>query len=230
VILKVFSTLIAISIANGALVPREDATDRVLDLLQRGLALRHNGSRVELTSNIRWSRGSLPGKTDSVSIISETPRGEVQFAVRGESARDYAEGWVTFAAWVPARVAIRRIHPGEKLSPDLFAAQEVNIASGMPYEYRGVIFPRDARVDGLEVRQTVLEGQFLTTSAVQRVPDIRRGEPVKIHLKSGDLTLTTHGVAGEPAYISGQVRVMTGKTKRELIGQLRDGGVVEVSL
>ena len=44
------------------------------------------------------------------------------------------------------------------------------------------------------------------------------------------MSLTTAGTAEEPAYFDAPVRVMAAKTKRELVGKLLAGGVVEVRL
>ena len=82
----------------------------------------------------------------------------------------------------------------------------------------------------LESRQTILEGYFLTTNAVQRLPDVRRGDPVTLKLISGELQLTTQGIAQEPASIRSNVRVMVLKTKKEMVGKLQDSNTVEVKL
>jgi flagella basal body P-ring formation protein FlgA len=104
------------------------------------------------------------------------------------------------------------------------------VAAGQPFEYRGVILNKDVDVRGLESRQTILEGQFVTSTAVQRVPDVRRGDAVRIHLVSEGLSLVTTGAADEPGFLDGQVRVITSKSKRQLVGRLQRDSVVEVRL
>ncbi len=209
---------------------RADVTDLICARLKSELAKLYPGAKIELTGSLRWTRGKLPGELDSLSFRGEDSRGNAYFGVNTASSDSGADGWVSFAAWVPARISVRRIHPGERLSPELFATQDVNIAVGQAHEYRGILLDKSVPITGLQTRQTILEGGLLLSSAVERIPDVRRGDFVRILLQSGGLSLTTTGTAEEPAYLNDQVRVMAAKTKRELVGKLTPGGIVEVSL
>jgi flagella basal body P-ring formation protein FlgA len=229
-LLKAFSALLALLATVWAGAARADNSDAVSALLQAQLAKAYPEAKVEITSTLHLTRGKSIPENPTVHVLNETARGEVVFSLTGESAAEYAEGYATFSAWTEARVAIRRIHPGETLTPDLFVSQNVNVAQGMAREYRGVILEKGESVSGLQSRQTILEGQLLTSSAVERTPDLRRGDTVQIHLINGAFELSTLGVAEEPAYLGGNVRVMASKTKRELVGLLRKDGVVEVKL
>jgi flagella basal body P-ring formation protein FlgA len=207
---------------------RPDAAERLGAALKRELSKHYPGARVELTGAYQWFRGGLPADFTQVDSVVPNARGEARFAVR--SAAEDAEGVVTFSAYVPAWIAVRRILPGEKLAPEQFLQQDVNVASGMAYEYRGVILGRDVDVSGFEAKQTILEGQYALSSGVQRIPDVRRGQPVQIRLTAGGVVLTTPGIAEEPGYVESSVHVMSAKTKRALIGRLRAGRIVEVTL
>lgn len=197
-------------------------------VLSAELAKRFPGARIELASPIRWV-GTPPAAPVSAAILAMNPRGEVQFTAR-DVASGASEAWVSFRAWVPAQVANRRILPGERLSAESFTVQEVNVATGLGHEYRGVILPPAVGLSGLESRQTILEGQFLISSAVQKVPDVRKGDLVRIQIRSGALNVSTLGTAEEPGYLNARIRVMASKTKREFVGQLVSGGIVEVQL
>ena len=228
-----FAAMIAsVSIASASSGPEGmDQVASIKQMLRTELARKYPGARIELGSGFRLIQGSLSQTVASLTVLADNGRGEAQFTIRGGGDDpQLAEGVADFAAWVPSYVANRRVLPGEKLVPELFSIQDVNVASGQAHDYRGVIFQREQKIDGLQSRQTVLEGQFLTSTAVERIPDIRRGDTVRIEMNSGGLVLTTQGIAEEPAYTDGQVRVMTAKTKRELTGKLISGGVVQVSL
>jgi flagella basal body P-ring formation protein FlgA len=208
-------------------------------LIKNSIARNFNGARIELLSSMQWVRGSFSpsqiSRATEVLFLDEDGRGTAHLSVSNKNERNSshgisAEGWVHFSAWIPAKISLRRIKPAELLTPDMFITQELNISTGQGHEYRGVLLPDSVSVAGLETIQSVLEGQFLVSSAVQRVPDVRRGDSVRVHLISGGLTLSTLGVAEEPSYLNRQVRVMTGKNKRELLGQLQADGVVEVNL
>jgi flagella basal body P-ring formation protein FlgA len=188
------------------------------------------GTRVSLDSKIHWTHGNSSNADGRVSLLGETSRGEMMFAVSDADGHRAGDGWVAFSAWQPARIAAKRVLPGERLSAEQFVRREVNVASGQAREQRGLILDPETDIAALEARQSVLEGQMLLSSSVQRVPDVRRGDAVTVHLISNGLSLSTQGRAEEPAYRGGQIRVTASKTKRELVGKLSPSGIVEVKL
>jgi flagella basal body P-ring formation protein FlgA len=205
----------------------EDTT-RLVSQVQQALAQKYPQARVEVVADLVAARGRLPAEAERVSLISENGRGEA--TLLATTAEGTAEIRATYQVWMDVRVANRRIMPNEALSEAAFAKQEVDLARGQPFVYRGVILSSREDLARLETRQSILEGQFLTQSAVQKTPDLKRGDWVKIQLNSGALQLTTTGNAAEPGFTRAQVRVVTTKSKRELAGILRPDGVVEVKL
>ena len=222
--------------AGGAPEARE-YKDPLSRQLISSLETRYPGARIEVAPGIRWTNGRCPDSTTSVTLFEETANGEVRLRAEGESfdadtqagAPVIAEGYASFSAFVPAWIANRRIFPGERLDLSAFSTQDVNVATAQYRDVRGLILT-DQTLSSLQTRQTVLEGSVLLATAVERVPDVRRGDAIRINLVSGDLTLTVPGTAQEPAYLSGHVRVITDRTKRELVGELEPGGIVEVKL
>jgi flagella basal body P-ring formation protein FlgA len=188
------------------------------------------GAKIQLESPIRWIRGIIPNDISSVRSLGDDGRGNFQFIAKDETNHTEAMGLVSFYAWYPARVALRRIHPDEELKEEMFVQQNVDGSRGMYHEMRNLILSQKANITGLESIQSVIEGHCLTSAAVRKIPDIKRGDGVQIHLLSGGLVLSTSGVAEERGYIKNRIKVRTLKSKRELSGLLRPGGVVEVSL
>lgn len=175
----------------------------------------------------------------AVNLVEDKPGGIAVFKIKGikeDSARPGKLREVTqviqlpFEAWVKTLISKNRIQPNQKLKRSDFKLGTVNVAQGLPREYRGIIAREDASVENSESKQTIFEGQFLTVSAIRKQPDIRRGDSVKINLISGELVLSTQGVAQEPASIGDRVRVITGKTKREVVGKLAGDQSVEVRI
>jgi len=201
--------------------------------LKQEIAKRYYGAKVELTAPVRWMKNAEPAEINKIIEITEGGRADLRFRVIDKDEKVF-EGTTAFSAAIPAWIANRRIQPGEKLSRELFSLQEVNVASGMGREYRGVILSpgnfKATEMNMTESRQTILEGQFLASTAIQKSPAIRRGDSVTIRIESGGLQLSTNGIAQEAAYLNGQVRVLTNKSKRELTGSLRVNGLVEVRL
>jgi flagella basal body P-ring formation protein FlgA len=218
-----------ISFSAFAEETRPSGSDPLLGALQSKLEKRFSGARIEMVGAVQWTHGKEPSEIKSIQVLSENARGEVQFEVQGE---DYtvSYGWASFRAWIPAYFANRRVMPGEKIAADTFRVQELNVVSPQAFDFRGSILDKDSDLTKMEARQTILEGQFLISSAVQRIPDVRRGDSVQIRMFSGTLNITTASLAEEPAYVDNRVKVLTSKTKRELVGQLRKDGVVEVRL
>jgi flagella basal body P-ring formation protein FlgA len=192
-----------------------------LSRVKKEISRAYGGARVELLDSIQWMNKKEPQSVFSISITGDDGRGKVRIAVKETENGFSLEGWVRFSAWVNARIAVKRIHPGEVLNPEYFTEQDIDISNGMA---------RDKKLTKLEAIQTILEGQFLTNSAIQNMPDLRRGDSVRVHLISGGLVLSTLGIAEEPGYVNHQIRILAGKSKRELLGLLQANGVIEVKL
>jgi flagella basal body P-ring formation protein FlgA len=228
------AALLAAFSLSSAHASTSAATEALKKRITAQLETKYPGARVELLGGVAFGAGTeAPASIQSVSFVTENGRGDAQVMINGantEGEEVAVPAWVRFNALVPAHVALRRILPGERLDPEAFALREVDVAQGMLREFRGVLLPKDSDLAHLETRQTILEGQPALSSGVVRVPDVRKGEAVQIRVFSGALTLSTSGVAEEPAYLDSKIRVMTAKTKRELTGKLRSGGVVEVQL
>jgi flagella basal body P-ring formation protein FlgA len=223
------SEAIAAQARDNSEPPQVDAP--VLEILKSELAKRWPGARIELTGTIQWLSGfRAAGNAIALSLQEINARGQAVFQVVDRSSGRLGSGWMNYAAWVPGYIARRRVSIGEKLSEQNLVPQQINAAAGNAYEYRGTFIEQGNGLAGLESRQTILEGQFLTSSAVQRIPDLRRGDAVRIRMISGDLAVSTQGTAEEPGYIHGKIRVMATKSKREFLGELYPDGVVEVRL
>ena len=211
----------------------EAANQKLSDVVREELSKVFNGARIELTGQIRLVRSALPSRVEKVTYVNDNQRGEAVFNLLyagSDEALEQTELRVPFSAAVTAWVAKRRIQPGEALAPELFRMEDVNVALGLARDLRGAIVPATTSLGGLEARQTIIEGQFVVSTAVRKIPDIRRGDSVRLQIYSGGLAISTSGISEEPAYLDEQVRVMTAKTKRELTGRLRADRTVEVRL
>ena len=130
------------------------------------------------------------------------------------------------SAWIPSR----RIQPSEPLQLSDFSRREVDVARSPIRESRGILLDVAADLEKLEARQTLLEGSPVTSTAVQLQPAVKRGASLRVEITSGEIILTTQGTAMENGITGTNLRIITDKQKRELVGKLRADGVVEVSL
>jgi flagella basal body P-ring formation protein FlgA len=209
-----------------------DESDTVSASLSAELAKRFPSARIELTDELHWTSSRPEGEIVSIRVGDENARAQVGFTVESKDDQGLHRGYgyATFAAWMPARMAVRRVMPGERLQNDQFVQREINVASGAERDFRGVILDQKTDLTPLQARQTLLEGQPLLSSSVERVPDVRRGDAVRVRIVSNGVILSTQATASEPGYLNGPVRILTSQTKRELSGKLVSSGIVEVKL
>jgi len=194
------------------------------------LSKRYGGARIEWASEPALNAVTrVEGRTENLVAIEAEPSPGVArfFATTGQSR---VSGSIGFHAFVPTWVASRRLMPGETIKREDLSRQWIDVSTGLARESRGVLLPADAPIEHLEARQTLLEGGFVTSAAVRRAPDLRKGEPLKIRLQSGAIEVTAQGVAEESASQGETVRVQSLKTHRTLVGRLLEDGSVEVRL
>jgi len=181
----------------------------ILKELTHQISQNYGGAEVTFSGPIEWLKQTPGPKGGVVQILSDNARGELRFSVSGAKG-EYAEGSLGFSAWLPARVAVKRVHPGELLRDEGFVTQKIRVSTGAARDFRGVLLSPESEISRLESVQTIMEGQFLTSSAVRNLPDIRRGDSVRIHLVNEGLTLSAPGVAQEPGYLNHQIREHSG--------------------
>ncbi len=135
-----------------------------------------------------------------------------------------------YQALITVPVANRKLLPNTKIKKEDFRIETVNVAISPAKEYRGTIVREESNLQNSETRQTILEGQFVLSSSIQRSPDLRKGETIKLQMVSGDLSLTTAALVLESGSIGEQVRVLTSRTKKEVVGTVKGDHSVEVNL
>jgi flagella basal body P-ring formation protein FlgA len=212
------------------------ATERLSSLIRVNLMQKIQGAEVRIPSLDKLMNTppmSNFAEVRTIRLVTDKSTGVAQFEVIGTNSdgKEIVETIQTpYEAWKKVPVATHRIYPNSKLKNEDFKVQDVNVASGVAREFRGVMMPEDTNFNQLQTKQTILEGQYVVTSAIQRTPDLRKGDTVRLELNSGDLSLTTQAVTEEAGSVGSQVRVMTTKTKRELTGMIKEDHSVEVNL
>lgn len=227
---KLFSFLLGVATALGAGL----AHASVYDSIRQKLEARYPEASIELSHQVKWIRGAF-AESDlledlPVTLLGESAQGGVAFEVWSKDKVLRAEGSLQFSAWLEGRKAVRRIQVGEHLSDDLFRVARVDIAQGAAYEIKHSLAAAVQSVEGLEAKQSIAEGGWLLTHAADRIPDVRKGDRIPIRLLSGELMLTTTGIAQESGVRKQRIKVLSSKGKREFTGELSADGSVEVHL
>ena len=220
-----------VGIANAATVSSSYLVDGVRAELKKKFPI----FQVQLHGDIAWEAGNMPrSRIEKVTVLHEKRPGEMAIQVLSVDPRGGATatsvGSIQYTLLAKAWIPRQRAAPGSVLSPDNFSIQTVDVTRGLIAEVRGLILSPEEPVAGLEARNTLLEGSPVLTSAVQRVPNLRKGEMVRLKVIAGRVALTTQGMAEEPGYLNQKIRVTSMKTKRTLVGRLIEGGIVEVEL
>lgn len=213
-----------------------DVSHRLSSLIRTSLTEKIAGAEIKIPSLEKlFSKAPMSefAEIKEVRLTEDKVNGVAVFEVVGLSKdrTDLKEVIQTpYEAWKKVPVAIKRIYPNSRLKNEDFKIQVMNVASGQAREYRGVMVDASTNFNSLQSKQSILENQFVLSSAIERQPDLRRGDTVKLELVSGDLTLTTEAQVQEPALVGESVRVITLKTKKEITGRVRADHSVEVIL
>tara|TARA_B100000678_G_scaffold85452_1_gene71090 strand:+ start:176 stop:646 length:471 start_codon:yes stop_codon:yes gene_type:complete len=122
---------------------------------------------------------------------------------------------------VTADVLARTIQRGDLVSERDFAAEEIPVARA-----RGIVSAREAA--GFEARRTLREGMPVRASDLAEPRLVKRGEPVKITLREGALTISVVGRALGDGAKGEQVRVFSEATNQTLDGVVESAGTVRI--
>lgn len=89
----------------------------------------------------------------------------------------------------------------------------------------------DARqLIGMSTRRPLRSNQILRASDLVMTPAVRKNSLVTLALQSGAMSLSLTGKVLEDAAIGQPVRVLNVKSKKELVGVVRDAGTIEIPL
>lgn len=227
---------LGVALCGPWLVGRAFADDGEIGIEQRlttELQARWPGTRVVLNDAPTWDNPSgfaevVAAGNSSIQILSDQGQGEVHFAVG--AGRSRVSGKAVFSALKTAWIPSRRIQPAEALHESDFTLREVDVSRSPVREMRGILLEPTTHLEKLEARQTLLEGTPVVSTAVQLQPAVKRGASLRVEITSGEIILSTQATAMENGTTGSNLRIMTDKQKRELVGKLREDGVVEVSL
>ena len=200
------------------------------ELLKRELEKVHPRAEIEFELEPQWVHGGHLSEIKHLKFLGDDSKGNAHFILEGKDRFDSHEGWISYSAWMESRVANQKIKPGEVLRENYFLKKKLNVAHGLGREVRALILTTHAPVEELESIRTILEGQPLLSTAVEHIPDIRKGDQVKVFIKAGSLHLVTSAIAQEAGYLRGKLKVTTSQGKRELQGVLQSKSLVEVEL
>jgi len=165
---------------------------------------------VQLSTSARHAvRGSLPVTVRLRSGGNEFKRGVVTVQLRSDR---------------PTLVAARTIAAGEVIETG-----DVRQASVAPSKLSRGSFHEASQVVGRRARRTMREGMVFRPDRIEEVPVIRRGGTVRIRLERGPLRIEAIGRAREDGVLGSPIRILNLESRREIVGIVREDGVVHVA-
>ena len=225
--IRIWVVALALGLISGGALAGVSSQSSLEKVLRTELQRQYPNAQIEVIGQPRIIRGEVGVPTQpEVLYLGENARGEATFQVRGQGT----ELSVSFRAVEEIPLAVRRIHPTEKLKASDFVSQKTDLAAGPLHSFRTLILPVRTDFSKLEAHQTILEGQPALSNGVHPIPDVERGAHIAVHLISGELTLSTQGIAQEPGTVGQNIRILAGPGKRELVGKLNAANIAEVRL
>lgn len=78
-------------------------------------------------------------------------------------------------------------------------------------------------------KQLVRKDEIVFKSLTKQMPDVKRGDQVKIHLISGNILIKTKGRVRRDCRIGDEVQVTLKKTRKRMKGELKTGNLVVIN-
>jgi flagella basal body P-ring formation protein FlgA len=120
-------------------------------------------------------------------------------------------------------VALTRLPAGTIASPD-----DVRMARVHTSTVHAEVVHDPAMVIGMQLRRQIQAGTPIPVSELMQPTQITRGDPVRLHLEVGALSLTGQGVALESGAVGERIRVRNVSTQAVLEAEVEGPGVVRV--
>lgn len=206
--------------------------NKIREMIQYNLTQRYPGAEIELIGAITVDGNGLPTQNQTIQYQGDTQAGHANFVVSGKFNHQPVQAKVSaqYKAWMQIYYPNQKIRPRQLIEKDQFVLNRIDMSLNKNRAYVGLYVDKRFKFKDIRTRQTILPGRPLLKSAIEKVPDVAKGEHIRLRLMSGQLTLVTRGVVQESAYEGAQVKVTVDQTKKILTGRLVQDKTVEVTL
>jgi len=127
-------------------------------------------------------------------------------------------------AYIKVYRLIKDAPRGEALDPSMVEEAVEDIASVS----KGVITD-PAELSVSKAATFLTSGTVLTRYLLDKLPDVNRGDDIKILVKFGNVTATTYGKALQEGSIGELIKIRNSDSKKDLVGKVVDKGTVEIN-
>ncbi len=187
------------------------------------------GARVEAQANRLDPRLHLAACADSLESTSPVAgqlRSRLSIGVRCPGAGGWSI-YVPVQVHVFAKVVVLTAPAaaGEPLAAGELALEERDVAA-----ISGAYLTRLQDAEGMAARRVLGPGAVLTTSSLQPMTIVHRGQQVGLVAGGSGFTVVTHGEALTDAAVGDQVRVRNLSSHQVVEGQVQEDGRVRVGI
>jgi flagella basal body P-ring formation protein FlgA len=193
---------------------------------------------VEVKGDLEWtSQPVLKNEFESVGQVQFEKEGVAKVEILG---RDLSGGFKTtaklsIAAYASILKTERKVLPGEILTEKNTVVDEIDFALPENKPFKGqIVHPEKAEYSSFQGRyrakQTLLPGQPIPTYGIEKIPDMERGQKLRLSIISNGLKLETSGTAMEPGNIGALIKVLSDKNKKEFSAKIKSASEAEVEL
>ena len=227
--------LVLACLASSALwaqnVVSENAIHQAVERHVRAALQRENKGQERCEVHARWKGDVVLEEQGPVEIevrpLSARPlRGaglvRVELKVKGQTCRTLT---VTVDTRIYRRVLVasRVIRRGELLGEDMLDQEERDVT----YLKDGYYTEAD-QVKGMQAKRPMSAGDILTRQRSESVPLIRQGDAVELVVDSGNMQLSTQGVALQDGGAGVRIRVKNQESGKILHGEVLAAGIVRM--
>lgn len=138
-----------------------------------------------------------------------------------KDGRIYLSGWVDVFDWI---VCVNRdVSRGEFIGRGDLCLKEINL-SRIP---DGVLYRVEDGIGNL-ARTNIEKGRYLRDVLIEKPPLVRKGETVKMFIRSGLLTVTSTGISREDGTLGDQITVENARSGKNVTARVVDKRTVEI--
>lgn len=229
------NALFLVCLASSALwaqnVVREHTIHQAVERHVRAALQRGNQSQERCEVHARWKGDVVLEEQGPVEIevrpLSSRPlRGaglvRVELKVKGQTCRTLT---VTVDTRIYRRVLVasRVIRRGELLGENLLEQEERDITL-----LKDGCYTEIDQVKGMQARRPMNAGDIFTRQHSESVPLVRQGDAVELVVDSGNMQLSTQGVALQDGGAGVRIRVKNQESGKILHGEVLAAGIVRM--
>ncbi len=207
-------------VLSGVLVKREGekvSKQEIIDQVQRAFEMDHPDVEI-IVEQVRINNDLFTEVNEDLIIDVDTSKFGSSYAIV-KNGKKQTQLYVYVRAFKEGYVSVERIKAGDVIANKV-QIEKIDVTSmrTMPLE----------DVDGLIAKRSMSYGRAITSDLVETMPEIRKGESVRIVYDNNGIKLETAGIAEEDGFIGKMLTVRNINSQKLVAGNYAGNGRVHV--